>query len=454
MTVALPFYFTVTVLAQSFLPPRFAISNVSVITMSGNRVLTGHAVIIDQDTIHAIVPAARLSAYKPITVVNGQGGYLMPGLTESHCHLSAHNSDWLQVYLDFGITSIHIMTGSDHAYSWRNLVQKGKLRAPDILLASPLIDGNPPIWGALHKGPVVENPDSVGHYIDEYTATGTGIQPYDMLKLYARLSAPVFFRFLELAKKAGVKVAAHIPAGLPRDSLLHPFLSRIEHLSGYGRSCSALDSFTDKQKSYRMDHILDRAGFVRISGTRMADAVAQTIRHGIWNCPTQTMFENETDTLLQQFLLGSSLAGSFPGLTGWWRSLDNKVTAEQLAGLQNRRRLIKALHDAGAGILAGTDSPNPFLFPGLALHQELINYCEKAGLTPFETLQTATVNPGVFMGRRTGKIEKGYKAHLVLLWQNPLEKISNTLSLVWTLKDRVLYSNKTAAEFYDYYQNR
>ena len=36
-----------------------------------------------------------------------------------------------------------------------------------------------------------------------------------------------------------------------------------------------------------------------------------------------------------------------------------------------RKRILKALSDAGAGILMGTDSPQLFNVPGFALHREL-----------------------------------------------------------------------------------
>ncbi len=60
---------------------------------------------------------------------------------------------------------------------------------------------------------------------------------------------------------------------------------------------------------------------------------------------------------------------------------------------------IRALHRAGARIIAGVDSP---LVPyGISLHGELEDYVA-AGLTPFQALQTATVNPARLLaaGRR------------------------------------------------------
>ena len=90
-----------------------------------------------------------------------------------------------------------------------------------------------------------------------------------------------------------------------------------------------------------------------------------------------------------------------------------------------RRNLILALHEAGAGLLLGSDAPQVFNVPGFSLHRELELMVE-AGLTPFEALQAGTVNPAQFLGLKTGVIETGYEADLVMLDSNPLEDISST----------------------------
>jgi imidazolonepropionase-like amidohydrolase len=92
-----------------------------------------------------------------------------------------------------------------------------------------------------------------------------------------------------------------------------------------------------------------------------------------------------------------------------------------------RRKLIVALHDAGAGLLLGSDSPQIFNVPGFAIHREL-RYLVGAGLTPYEALATGTVNPAKFFARSDtfGAVQTGLEADLVLLDDNPLENIEAT----------------------------
>jgi imidazolonepropionase-like amidohydrolase len=100
------------------------------------------------------------------------------------------------------------------------------------------------------------------------------------------------------------------------------------------------------------------------------------------------------------------------------------------AALPSLRAHIKAAKDAGVLIVAGTDTANPYRFPGYGLHEELAFYVS-AGLTPREALATATVSAARLVGaeREWGSIREGLAADLVVLGANPLEDISNTRTI-------------------------
>jgi imidazolonepropionase-like amidohydrolase len=92
--------------------------------------------------------------------------------------------------------------------------------------------------------------------------------------------------------------------------------------------------------------------------------------------------------------------------------------------------LVGRIHRAGVKILAGTDTMNPYCFPGFSLHDELKLLVE-SGLPPMAALQAATRNAAEFIGRldTLGTIEAGKIADLVLLDKNPLVEIGNTQSI-------------------------
>ena len=86
--------------------------------------------------------------------------------------------------------------------------------------------------------------------------------------------------------------------------------------------------------------------------------------------------------------------------------------------------MLKALYDAGARIMAGTDAG--YLLPaGTALHDEF-EEMRRAGLPRRAILASATLAPAEYLGRsdELGRIAPGYLANLVLVSENPLEDLS------------------------------
>jgi len=80
------------------------------------------------------------------------------------------------------------------------------------------------------------------------------------------------------------------------------------------------------------------------------------------------------------------------------------------------------MHARGNRFLAGCGG----LVPGFCLHDEL-GWLTKAGFTPLEALQTATINPARFLGRDAsqGTVEVGKRADLLLLEADPSVDIRN-----------------------------
>jgi imidazolonepropionase-like amidohydrolase len=88
---------------------------------------------------------------------------------------------------------------------------------------------------------------------------------------------------------------------------------------------------------------------------------------------------------------------------------------------------VARLHQAGATLMTGTDSPGFIFMPGFSLHDEL-EALVRAGLTPLAALQAATITPARFFNvdDQLGTIEAGKLADLVLLEGDPLSEVSNT----------------------------
>ncbi len=93
--------------------------------------------------------------------------------------------------------------------------------------------------------------------------------------------------------------------------------------------------------------------------------------------------------------------------------------------------MIKALSDAGAPLMAGTDSPLALAVPGFELHRE-IELLAQTGLTPYQALRSATATSQEFLqnvlhdGAHRGVIAAGFDADLVLIGGDPLADPANT----------------------------
>jgi hypothetical protein len=81
----------------------------------------------------------------------------------------------------------------------------------------------------------------------------------------------------------------------------------------------------------------------------------------------------------------------------------------------------------GGKLLIGTDAVVPSTLPAFSLHEELAEPVDD-GLSPFEALKVSTTNTYAFLGEleRSGTIEPGKLANLVMLEANPLDNISHT----------------------------
>jgi imidazolonepropionase-like amidohydrolase len=83
-------------------------------------------------------------------------------------------------------------------------------------------------------------------------------------------------------------------------------------------------------------------------------------------------------------------------------------------------KMVLDIMGAGGLVVAGTDTPN-----GINLHGELMSYV-MAGMSPFDALRTATVNPAQALGLNAGTIEPGKLADMIAIDGDPLADITRT----------------------------
>ena len=125
-----------------------------------------------------------------------------------------------------------------------------------------------------------------------------------------------------------------------------------------------------------------------------------------------------------------------PTVDAWTRQLlTGPLSQASVAGkhrfLELRRQVLQGLHTAGAPLLVGSDSPQLFLVPGFATHEEM-EAMAAAGLPPLTVLQAATRNAAAYYAESAqwGSVAPGQRADLLLLNANPLQDVALTRAFV------------------------
>jgi imidazolonepropionase-like amidohydrolase len=111
--------------------------------------------------------------------------------------------------------------------------------------------------------------------------------------------------------------------------------------------------------------------------------------------------------------------------------------------LRAQLAIIKAMHDAGVPIVAGTD----YGLPGFSLLRELELYVQ-AGLSPLDAIRAATAVPAQLTDtyREVGTIEAGKRADFVVLDADPLADIHNIRASRWVVTGGRMYETRALRE--------
>ena len=106
-------------------------------------VLSGQTVIVKQRRVAQVGPTRSVKIPPDAIVVNGEGGYLMPGLIDAHVHVRDRELD---AYVSNGVLTVRNMWGYPRIRSIKWEVKAGKLIGPTIYSLSPGLDASPGHW--------------------------------------------------------------------------------------------------------------------------------------------------------------------------------------------------------------------------------------------------------------------------------------------------------------------
>jgi hypothetical protein len=345
-------------------------------------------VLIEGNRISGVLPHADAN-HRGREVVDASGLHVMPGLTEFHSHLQKDFGEAQgRAWLAFGITTVRSPGNTPYeAVEDREANEAGVRPGPRVYGTGYLME-----WQRVYykMGVAIS---SVAQFDMELERAK--VLQHDLIKSYVRLPDLQQKRMVEFAHGIGVPVATHeiYPAALVG-------VDNTEHTAATSRRGYSPKQAT-LQRAY--DDVIQLFGKSERILCPMISAAG-----------TRRLLKREPEL------------ASDPRLKLYPRWIQEQLVSRQMSAFAalvdpaaGSGRMVVDVMRAGALIVAGTDTPN-----ALNLHGELMAYT-MAGMTPYEALKAATVNPARALGLDAGTIEVGKLADLIAVDGDPLSDVAN-----------------------------
>ena len=421
------------VTAQDAAVQSVAIRDVSLFDSAAGVVLPHRTLLLVGGLVQAVgTPDHPVEIPPDARVIDCAGKFALPGLIDAHVHL-VHLADrthvtgdeYLPLFLAAGVTSVR-STG-DAIVAEAQLGHFADLnpqRSPRVFLASPLIDGSPPVHQDVGRSLLAAT--EVPNFVEEMAAWHV-----TTLKIYVGTPREIGRAVIELGHRRGMVVTGHLGLYSAQDAV-EDGIDCLEHIwSVFNYS---IPSDVAGQPNHRAD--LD------LGNPKCQSLVAAIATRQVAVDPTLVVFRN------MLYLNDLPLVREHPDLKlvparmrRYWESYraGSNLPAATLDARQREvgkyQELTGILHRAGVPLLAGTDAPEPFVTPGFSLHQELEMLVE-SGLSAAAALQAATVNNARLLHQEEslGRLEAGFQADLILLDADPLLDIRNTRRIEYVIR--------------------
>jgi imidazolonepropionase-like amidohydrolase len=378
----------------------------TIIDGSGRPPIENATLYIRNGRIESVGKRVKLPA--GVQHIDAKGKTIIPGLISAHSHVN--DASQFSIYLRDGVTTI-LSLGGNKEFALRDQAAEAPPgTAPHLYVTGPIQDST-----AIPGAVAVKDPEEARKSVDELTDNKPDIVKLrvdDFLGTRPKMSPDVYAAIIDEARKNGFRTAAHIVLLDDAKGVLRAGVDYIAH------------SVRDREVD---------AEFIGL----------MKVRH-VFYCPTFTrevaiFAYSETPSFFSDpFFLKEADSAEIAKMA----DPKHQETVRNDSGAQWYKQHfpvamhnLKAISDAGIDIVMGTDSGGgPGRFQGYFEHLEL-EYETKAGLTPMQTLVSATSAPAklLHISDRAGTLEKGKWADFVILTANPLDDIRNTRKIdsVW-----------------------
>lgn len=423
------------------------INSATLIDGSGSPPRASTSILIEGNRILAVTPDSMAGDFAADDVIDAAGKWVMPGLTDTHFHFGLgapvaprfnDREESLGRELYYGVTTI-LQIGatsgsSDSINALRERVADGALPAPYIYGTGGhlTLQGTHPIYTIF--------PPDVREAADRLAAETPLEEPVDLFSLgigmsFVRSEASARTAVRERAAGGMHAIKITVESGPTPFGDDHPLMpvSMITAISDeahrYGLRVLAHVTSTHELEAALQggaDAAVHATQGLPLPDSSLADAMAAA---GFGMIPTLTLFAGPGD-FADPFLRESVSDGEIAALQA--PAFMDRIGARWTccASFDDVAAMVGMLHERGVALAVGTDTGNPYVYPGYSVHREMALLVQ-AGLTPMEAIVAATRGAAEMIGVEDefGTVAPGKRADLVILGADPLADITNTRSL-------------------------
>jgi cytosine/adenosine deaminase-related metal-dependent hydrolase len=420
------------------------VANITLLDGRGGPEVRDAWVRIEGDRIASVgrgrpprIPRARL--------LDGGGGWLVPGFVDMHAHLltplCGPGSDdaplfdrtvserALSMMLDFGVTTVRSpATPTVEGLKLRDDLNAGRVRGPRAFAAAELINGGR------------ADPETI-------RATIRAALPHrpDFFKAYSALPPASVAALIDEAHRHGVPVIGHLQRTSWREGIALG-IDQLTHAVDWSAGMlppDARHAYSEAQQSRRgFASRIDWLEHFDPDGPVVDALISELARRRIPIDPTLVAYDSKFSprdvpryrsnpyvAAIPERLADGRACSADP--TGGWSTEDYR---RWQAAWPKLLALVRRYHEAGMLLTVGTDYTNPWIIAGESLHQEMELLAE-AGIPNMAVLSMATANAAEALGvTDIGIVAPGRRADLVLLAANPVAEIANTRQIVWVMQ--------------------
>ncbi|TXD53071.1 MULTISPECIES: amidohydrolase family protein [unclassified Polaribacter] len=421
-----------------------AIKNVTIIDGTGGDVKYNQDILLRNNKIASIVKTGTKNYPNSTKIIDGTGKTVIPGLIMLHEHLfhakpfegnfkATHMTNTFpQLYLAGGVTTMRT-AGSIEAntdLNIKNLIDQGKMVGPSMDVSTPHVErlGFVPQLQSLYGDESIEN--WLNYWFDK------GITS---VKVYNNISKDDLREIIKFSHAKNIKVTGHLcsityreAAELGIDNLEHSFMA-------------STDFVGNKKENECVFGEPSLAG-LNDNDPKLIALMQLLIDKNVTLTYTPNVFEPFTN---REVIPGGGSVALAPYLleqmqTFYQQQINSKRDSLGLISFKKEMKRVKKFHAMGGKITVGTDPTGTGKTIAGYSNQRLIELLIETGFGIEEAIKLSTLNGATYLGiaSKTGTIEVGKEADLVLLLGDLSKDVSNIRNMEIVFKNGIGFDSK------------